>query len=129
MTTPKQSKDEISESERDKRVHLAHCYQGEDYRDGCKYGEEDCPAKPSKDVDSSQDKMVTIDDVLKWPEIGDTYNEDYGVDGVRAKKINGAWAYVQLEWRYHVPSVGFIFYNGKSLEELNGLVVTDKEPK
>jgi hypothetical protein len=26
-------------------VHLRHCYQGE-YEDGCKYGENDCPAKP-----------------------------------------------------------------------------------
>jgi hypothetical protein len=26
-------------------VHLRHCYQGE-YEDGCKYGEDDCPAKP-----------------------------------------------------------------------------------
>jgi hypothetical protein len=27
------------------RVHLRHCYQGE-YEDGCKYGDNDCPAKP-----------------------------------------------------------------------------------
>jgi translation initiation factor 2 beta subunit (eIF-2beta)/eIF-5 len=26
-------------------VHFKHCYQGE-YEDGCKYGEDDCPAKP-----------------------------------------------------------------------------------
>jgi hypothetical protein len=26
-------------------VHLRHCYQGE-YEDGCKYSEDDCPAKP-----------------------------------------------------------------------------------
>jgi hypothetical protein len=26
-------------------VHLRHCYQGE-YKDGCKYGEDACPAKP-----------------------------------------------------------------------------------
>jgi hypothetical protein len=26
-------------------VHIRHCYQGE-YEDGCKYGEDDCPAKP-----------------------------------------------------------------------------------
>ncbi len=29
--------------ERDKKVHLAHCYQGE-YESSCKYGEENCPA-------------------------------------------------------------------------------------
>jgi hypothetical protein len=28
-------------------VHLRHCYQGE-YEDGCKYGEDDCPAKPKE---------------------------------------------------------------------------------
>jgi hypothetical protein len=27
------------------RVHLRHCYQRE-YEDCCKYGEDDCPAKP-----------------------------------------------------------------------------------
>ena len=26
-------------------LHLRHCYQGE-YKDGCKYGKDDCPAKP-----------------------------------------------------------------------------------
>jgi hypothetical protein len=29
--------------ERDSRIHLSHCNQG-DYEDSCKYGEEDCPA-------------------------------------------------------------------------------------
>jgi hypothetical protein len=29
-------------------VHLRHCYQGE-YEDGCKYGENDCPAKPKEE--------------------------------------------------------------------------------
>lgn len=29
--------------ERLRGVHLAHCYQG-DYEDGCKYGDDDCPA-------------------------------------------------------------------------------------
>lgn len=31
------------ENGNDKRVHLAHCYQGE-YKDSCKYGDPDCPA-------------------------------------------------------------------------------------
>jgi hypothetical protein len=28
-------------------VHIKHCYQGE-YEDGCKYGEDNCPAKPKE---------------------------------------------------------------------------------
>jgi hypothetical protein len=39
-------------------VHLRHCYQGE-YEDGCKYGENDCPAKPVKP------KQETIEEVAK----------------------------------------------------------------
>jgi hypothetical protein len=30
--------------EKEKAVHFAHCYQGE--QDNCKYGDENCPAKP-----------------------------------------------------------------------------------
>jgi hypothetical protein len=44
-----ESKDKIYPKEEPKQdysgVHLRHCYQGE-YEDGCKYGEDDCPAKP-----------------------------------------------------------------------------------
>lgn len=29
----------------EKGTHLRHCYQGE-YMNGCKYGDDDCPAKP-----------------------------------------------------------------------------------
>jgi hypothetical protein len=29
-------------------VHFRHCYQGE-YEDGCKYGKDDCPAKPKEE--------------------------------------------------------------------------------
>lgn len=31
------------------KVHLRHCYQGE-YEDTCKYGEDDCPAKPLEEL-------------------------------------------------------------------------------
>lgn len=65
--------------------------------------------------------VLTVEDIQEWPEIGDTYNDDWGVDDVRAKLINGEWAYVQLEWRYKVASTGFIFYAGKQLEELRDL--------
>lgn len=37
------------ESINESAVHLRHCYQGE-YEDSCKYGEEDCPAKPKKET-------------------------------------------------------------------------------
>jgi hypothetical protein len=30
-------------------VHLKHCFQGE-YIDGCKYGDDNCPAKPKQDT-------------------------------------------------------------------------------
>ncbi len=31
------------------KVHLRHCYQGK-YEDNCKYGEDDCPAKPKQET-------------------------------------------------------------------------------
>jgi hypothetical protein len=37
-------------------LHLRHCYQGE-YKDGCKYGKDDCPAKPL------EPKQETIEEV------------------------------------------------------------------
>jgi hypothetical protein len=39
-------------------VHLRHCYQGE-YKDGCKYGENDCPAKPL------EPKQETLEEVAE----------------------------------------------------------------
>ena len=39
-------------------VHLRHCYQGE-YEDGCKYGEDDCPAKPL------EPKQETLEELAK----------------------------------------------------------------
>jgi len=33
----------------DAAVHKAHCYQGE-YEDSCKYGENNCPAKPTQET-------------------------------------------------------------------------------
>ena len=40
-------------------VHLRHCYQGE-YEDGCKYGEDDCPAKPLEEP-----KQKTLEKLAK----------------------------------------------------------------
>jgi hypothetical protein len=43
----------------DSGVHLRHCYQGE-YKDSCKYGEDDCPTKPLEDP-----KQVTLEEAAK----------------------------------------------------------------
>jgi hypothetical protein len=43
----------------DSGVHLRHCYQGE-YKDSCKYGEDDCPAKPSE-----EHKQETLEEAAK----------------------------------------------------------------
>ena len=40
-------------------VHLRHCYQGE-YEDGCKYGEDDCPAKPLEKPKQLTDLEIAI---------------------------------------------------------------------
>lgn len=42
-------------------VHLRHCYQGEN-EDNCKYGDEDCPAKPLPKPDTSLEEKV-VDEV------------------------------------------------------------------
>jgi hypothetical protein len=45
-------------------VHLRHCYQGE-YEDGCKYGEDDCPAKPLE----KPKKLTDLEIAIKLEEI------------------------------------------------------------
>ena len=46
LTAQMLDKVELEELKQDySGVHLRHCYQGE-YENGCKYGEDDCPAKP-----------------------------------------------------------------------------------
>jgi hypothetical protein len=40
-------------------VHLRHCYQGE-YEDGCKYGEDDCPAKPLEEPKQLTDLEIAM---------------------------------------------------------------------
>jgi hypothetical protein len=60
-------------------VHLRHCYQGE-YEDGCKYGENDCPAKP---LEPKQEKL----EEASW-----RFNPLKKLDGefIRAAFIEGA---------------------------------------
>lgn len=69
---------------------------------------------------------LTVQHIIQWAQIGETYNEDYGVDTVHIKKINGKWAYVQVEWRFRIPDVGFIFYDGRQLEKLSDLPISIK---
>jgi hypothetical protein len=46
-------------------VHLRHCYQGE-YEDGCKYGEDDCPAKPlePKQETPKEKAKIAVDEII-----------------------------------------------------------------
>jgi hypothetical protein len=45
-------------------VHLRHCYQGE-YEDGCKYGEDDCPAKLLEKIEEDDERMYSEEEVYK----------------------------------------------------------------
>ena len=67
-------------------VHLRHCYQGE-YKNGCKYGEDDCPAKPLEEpkqesLEEAAEKLhqdlvsAIVDEVSAW-------NKDRYTDGQR----------------------------------------------
>ena len=72
-------------------VHLRHCYQGE-YEDGCKYGEDDCPAKPLEEP-----KQHLINIMKKDEELG-LYD------------IENDWDKI-LEEYYDQPKLNFISLN------------------
>lgn len=59
----------------------------------------------------------TVEQVEKWPRIGQTQNEDYGVDSVHAKKLKNGWVYANLWWRYQVPTLSWVLENGKLLQD------------
>lgn len=59
----------------------------------------------------------TAEQIDKWPQIGQDYNEDDGVDSIHAKKINGLWVYAKLYWRYRVASIGWVLEDGKLFED------------
>lgn len=46
--------------EQDRRVHMAHCYQGEN-AGSCKYGEKDCPAKPAN---TSEELRIQVERIV-----------------------------------------------------------------
>jgi hypothetical protein len=60
---------------------------------------------------------ITVSQVLKWKSIGQTYNEEWGVDDIRAKKINGQWVYAQIHYRHGVTFLGFVLINGKMIKD------------
>ena len=54
-------------------VHLRHCYQGE-YEDGCKYGENDCPAKP---LEPKQGILEEVAKIFKNDRVAHGYDITY----------------------------------------------------
>lgn len=45
-------------------AHLSHCYQGE-WEDSCKYGDEDCPAKPEMDKHTFTVSITSVETVKR----------------------------------------------------------------
>jgi len=93
-------------------VHIRHCYQGE-YEDSCKYGEDDCPAKPLKP------KQETLEEAAENYVIDESFLPVYKEECERAF-INGAkW---QAERMYSEEDLKSAFFNGgdmKDIEEFN----------
>ena len=74
-------------------VHLRHCYQGE-YEDGCKYGEDDCPAKPKEEpkqekLEEAAEKEFPLIDT-EWCRTGACEEENLHLLGHRRSFIKGA---------------------------------------
>jgi hypothetical protein len=68
-------------------VHLKHCYQGE-YEDGCKYGEDSCPAKPLE-VSEQENCCTPIGQIKKYVDcVGcDRKPEDEKVEEALSQKL------------------------------------------
>jgi hypothetical protein len=71
-------------------LHLRHCYQGE-YKDGCKYGKDDCPAKPL------EPKQETIEEAAKNYA---NYNEQINKAVQEAVKFGAKWQQEQDKNKY-----------------------------
>jgi hypothetical protein len=69
-------------------VHLRHCYQGE-YEDGCKYGEDSCPAKPLE-VSEQENCCTLIGQIKRYVDcVGcDRNPEDEMVEEAAQKYLN-----------------------------------------
>lgn len=50
-------------TDQDRKVHLAHCYQDENY-DNCKYGEDNCPAQPAPSYPSKSELRTVVIEAL-----------------------------------------------------------------
>jgi hypothetical protein len=68
-------------------VHLRHCYQGE-YEDGCKYGEDSCPAKPLE-VSEQENCCTPIGQIKRYVDcVGcDRNPEDETVEEALSQKL------------------------------------------
>jgi hypothetical protein len=83
------------------RVHLKYCYQGE-YEDSCKYGEDDCPAKP---------KEERLEEAAeKWNQGFDEYDEFITKHNINIQNSFKAGVKWQAERMYSEEEVLNILY-------------------
>ena len=70
-------------------------------------------SRPRVRIESIFTRTINGWEVKKpWLDIGQTYNEETGVDQVVAKKVKDNWVYVQIEWHFQRASIGFIIKDG-----------------
>lgn len=51
-------------------------------------------------------------EVLGYKDIGQTENEDWGVDAIYAKQEDGSWTYINVSFRNHTRSVQWALKDG-----------------
>ena len=67
---------------------------------------------------------ITIDSIYKdsyegkvlkdsWIDLGESYNEEYGVGNIVARKYGDDWMYVFIGWGYHMAHIEMILKNGE----------------
>jgi hypothetical protein len=81
-------------------VHLRHCYQGE-YEDGCKYGEDDCPAKPlepkQETLEEAAERMYPINstggvmEMLNKHQLNNSYKQEGFIAGAKSNAAKDYW--------------------------------------
>ena len=88
-------------------VHLRHCYQGE-YEDGCKYGEDDCPAKPLEPKQETLEELKTNLDRLPFSELVKEFAKYYEkvpiIEATSSQTTSDKWKEYQ-EWLNEVPEI------------------------
>lgn len=98
-------------------VHLRHCYQGE-YKNGCKYGEDDCPAKPLEEP--KQESLEEAAERLQKHKYGVFISKDADVKGqlvIDTAKAAFATGFVegakwQAERMYSEEELKHAFFSG-----------------